>query len=312
MSPVIISAANQKGGVAKTTTITNLAFNMTLPIFDGKSRKVLVIDVDPQANCNDRLSLRPDIEKEVTINDTGIYGVLRNELKMNDKMPLHTQIVNTPYKNLDIVPGTGLMEEMKVEITSANYPNQYKVLKNAIKKSWVELEKYDYILIDNRPAIDIVTMNTFATSHYVLIPTTTSSDDLKGLGKTINSVNRIKDYEINNDLEILGVLITRIDSRTNKIKEFEEKFKDLFGLTFMTNINSYTAFANAENSRLPMFVYDPNSKGSAQYISFTAEVLSKTEDDFTIDNLQNAFDHLDSIADDSIREDSYLYDEGDV
>lgn len=309
MPPKIISIANQKGGVAKTTTVINLGFNMTLPIYDGKIRKILIIDVDPQANCNGRLSLHPEVEQRVTENDSGIYGVLRHELKRDNKMLLHTQIENTPYKNIDIVPGTSLMEEMELEISSANYPNQYNVLKNSIKKSWDHLQEYDYILIDNRPAINILTMNTLATSHYVLIPTTTSTDDLKGLGKTINAINTIVDYEINTDLQILGVLVTRIDSRTNTVKEFETNFKDLFNLTFITHINEYKAFKDAEEMQEPLFMYDPNSKGTIQLLSFTAEVLSKTEDNFNIENLKNAFDYLDNLPNELIREDSYLYKE---
>lgn len=310
--PVVISVANQKGGVGKTSVVANLAFNMTLPIFDGRSRKVLVIDTDPQANTHGRLSLDPAIGIEVARNSTGLYGVMETELRQNDCVYIHNEIVHTPYKNLDILPGSDKTEEIVGLLTIANYHNQFEVLKNCFKKSVNCLKQYDYILIDNRPAINLLVNNALAVSDYVVVPNTGTSDSIKGMIKTIKAVEFIKNYDINKDLKILGILLNQIDSRTTRANKYKNNY-DIKEKSFITTINYYDAFKKAEETELPMFVYSPKSKGSIQYLEFTAEVLSELEEDFSSDNLQTAFDYLDSLdVEEYIREDSYLLDDGEV
>ena len=246
----IISVANQKGGVGKTTTTVNLS-----TILAKKGKKVLLIDTDPQGNATSGLGITKELELSV-------YDVLVGETAIDETLQ------ETAIKNLTVCPSNISLAGAEVELVSMMSREQrLKTKLDAIK------EKYDYILIDCPPSLGLVTLNAFTASDSVLIPVQCEYFALEGLGQLLNTVNLVKKH-LNKNLEIEGALLTMYDARTNLsnqvVKEVKKYFEDK---VYKTVIPRNVRLSEAPSYGMPISIYDPRSKGAKAYEKFAKELL---------------------------------------
>ena len=201
----IISVANQKGGVGKTTTTVNLGACLA---YVGK--KVLLVDIDAQGNATSGVGIRkPDVDKD-------IYDVLVNET------PIVEAILPSSRENLDIVPATIQLAGAEIELTSMMArESRLKSALNEIK------DQYDYIFIDCPPSLGHLTINAFTASDSILIPVQCEYYALEGLSQLLNTVRLVQKH-FNPELEIEGVLLTMYDARTNLGAEVVEEVRRYF------------------------------------------------------------------------------------
>ncbi|MBQ3414172.1 MAG: ParA family protein [Clostridia bacterium] len=252
----IISVANQKGGVGKTTTTVNLC-----TILAKKGKKVLLIDADPQGNATSGLG----IEKEVELS---IYDVLVGETSMEEAT------VSTSIKNLDVCPSNISLAGAEVELVSMMSREQRLKEKLDIAKN-----RYDYILIDCPPSLGLITLNAFTASNSVLIPVQCEYFALEGLGQLLNTVNLVKKH-LNKEIEIEGALLTMYDIRTNLSNQVVKEVKKYFGdKVYKTVIPRNVRLSEAPSFGLPITIYDPRSKGAKSYIKFAKEFVKINEEE---------------------------------
>ena len=247
----IISIANQKGGVGKTTTSINLS-----TILAKKGRKVLMIDADPQGNASSGVGVgREDIELsiyDVLINDTEIPNVVKK----------------TNVKNLSLCPSNINLAGAEVELVSMMSREQ------RLKEKLDEVkEDYDFIIIDCPPSLGLITLNAFTASDSVLIPVQCEYYALEGLGQLLNTINLVKKH-LNKDIEIEGALLTMYDIRTNLSNQVVKEVKRYFNeKVYKTVIPRNVKLSEAPSYGMPISMYDPRSKGAKSYEKFVKEFL---------------------------------------
>ena len=246
----IISIANQKGGVGKTTTSINLAVS-----FAVSEVKTLLIDLDPQANASTGLSeLLNPVEKNV-------YDVILSG-KANES------ISSTSIKDLHVIKSTNELVGAEVELVSVE--DRERQLFLAIKPL---LEKYDYILIDCPPSLGLLTLNALTSSDSVLIPIQCEYYALEGLGQLLNTV-RLVQQQLNTNLEIEGVLLTMYDQRLNLSKQVADEVRSFFDdKVFETIIQRNVRLSEAPSFGKPALMYAANSMGAQNYLDLVAEIL---------------------------------------
>ena len=246
----IISVANQKGGVGKTTTTVNLS-----TILAKKGKKVLLIDTDPQGNATSGLGVSKDVELSV-------YDILIGDTEFDETLQ------ETAIKNLKVCPSNISLAGAEVQLVSMMSREQR--LKTKLDKI---KDQYDYILIDCPPSLGLVTLNEFTASDSVLIPVQCEYFALEGLGQLLNTVNLVKKH-LNKNLEIEGALLTMYDARTNLsnqvVKEVKKYFEDK---VYKTVIPRNVRLSEAPSYGMPITVYDPRSKGAKAYEKFAKELL---------------------------------------
>lgn len=246
----IISVANQKGGVGKTTTTVNLS-----TILAKKGKKVLLIDTDPQGNATSGLGVSKDVELSV-------YDILIGDTEFDETLQ------ETAIKNLKVCPSNISLAGAEVQLVSIMSREQR--LKTKLDKI---KDQYDYILIDCPPSLGLVTLNAFTASDSVLIPVQCEYFALEGLGQLLNTVNLVKKH-LNKNLEIEGALLTMYDARTNLsnqvVKEVKKYFEDK---VYKTVIPRNVRLSEAPSYGMPITVYDPRSKGAKAYEKFAKELL---------------------------------------
>ena len=246
----IISVANQKGGVGKTTTTVNLS-----TILAKKGKKVLLIDTDPQGNATSGLGVSKDVELSV-------YDILIGDTEFDETLQ------ETAIKNLKVCPSNISLAGAEVQLVSMMSREQR--LKTKLDKI---KDQYDYILIDCPPSLGLVTLNAFTASDSVLIPVQCDYFALEGLGQLLNTVNLVKKH-LNKNLEIEGALLTMYDARTNLsnqvVKEVKKYFEDK---VYKTVIPRNVRLSEAPSYGMPITVYDPRSKGAKAYEKFAKELL---------------------------------------
>ena len=252
----IISIANQKGGVGKTTTTVNLS-----TILAKKGKKVLLIDADPQGNATSGLG----VEKKVELS---IYDVLVNET------PIEETYQETVIKNLIVCPSNISLAGAEVELVSMMSREQRLKEKLDVIK-----EKFDYIFIDCPPSLGLITLNAFTASDSVLIPVQCEYYALEGLGQLLNTVNLVKKH-LNKEIKIEGALLTMYDIRTNLsnqvVKEVKKYFDDK---VYKTVIPRNVRLSEAPSYGMPITEYDAHYKGAKSYIKFAKEFLKINDEE---------------------------------
>ncbi|MDD2212384.1 MAG: AAA family ATPase [Clostridia bacterium] len=249
----IITIANQKGGVAKTTTAINLSACLA---FFGQ--RVLVVDADPQGNTTSGLGVN-ELES-----GRCIYDCLINEL------PLQNVIQATSLNTLFLVPATIQLAGAEVELVPA-VSREYK-LKRALMSV---KDEYDYIIIDCPPSLGLLTLNAMTAADGVLIPIQCEYYALEGLSLLMKTINLVKGH-LNPDLEIFGAVLTMFDARTNLSLEVVDEVKAFFkDKVFSTIISRNVKLGEAPSYGLPVILYDAKSKGAEQYMDLAKEVLER-------------------------------------
>ena len=251
----IISLANQKGGVGKTTTAINLAASLAV-----LEQKVLVIDADPQANATSGFGF------DVRNVQSSIYECIVDGIEP-EKVILKTEI-----ENLDIIPSH--IDLVGAEIEMLNLPNREKVLRNTIIRL---KENYDFILIDCSPSLGLITVNALTASDSVIIPVQCEYFALEGLGKLLNTVKIIQN-RLNTALEIEGFLLTMFDSRLNLSNQvFEEVKRHFQDMVFETVIQRNVKLSESPSYGKPVVLYDASSKGAINHMNLAREILQRNK-----------------------------------
>jgi chromosome partitioning protein len=249
----IISIANQKGGVGKTTTSVNLSAALA-----KMGKNVLLVDCDPQANATTGMGIdKPSLEYSLyqgLIGDAGIEDI----------------IFPTILPKLMMIPADTDLIGFEIEMVSAE--DREKKLKTFLEPV---KGKFDYIFIDCPPALGLLTLNAFTTSDSVLIPLQSEFYALEGLGQLLDTIKRVKS-SFNPGLKIKGILLTMFDKRTNLAQNvFEDAKKYFKDMVFKTKIPRNIKLGEAPSYGLPIILYDKLSQGSKSYITFARELLKR-------------------------------------
>lgn len=246
----IISVANQKGGVGKTTTTINLSTMLA-----KKGKKVLLIDADPQGNATSGVGAEKEVEYST-------YDILVSDVEMVQALE------KTIIKNLLVCPSNINLAGAEVELVSMMSREQ------RLKEKLEEIkDKFDYILIDCPPSLGLITLNAFTASDSVLIPVQCEYYALEGLRQLLNTVNLVKKH-LNKNLEVEGALLTMYDARTNLSNQVVKEVKKYFGdKVYKTVIPRNVRLSEAPSYGMPITEYDPRSKGAKTYEKFTKEFL---------------------------------------
>jgi chromosome partitioning protein len=247
----IISIANQKGGVGKTTTTINLS-----SLLAAAEKRTLLVDIDPQANSSSGLS--------VTNQTPSVYEVLVGMRTIQEV------IINTFMPFLDMLPSN--INLVGAEIEMVDIENRETLLRTALAEV---NDKYDYILIDCPPSLGLLTLNALTASNSVLIPVQCEYFALEGLGQLLNTINIVKKH-FNKDLAIEGVLLTMFDTRLRLSHQVADEVRKYFGdKVYSTVINRNVRISEAPSYGKPIILYDAISSGAQNYMALASELLEK-------------------------------------
>ena len=255
----VIAIANQKGGVGKTTTTSNLGIGLA-----KQGKKVLLIDADAQGSLTASLGIQEPDGLEITlatimaniINDEEIkpgYGILRHE------------------EGVEFMPEN--IELSGLETSLVNVMSRETVLRTYIEQ---QKDRYDYILIDCMPSLGMITINAFACADSILIPVQAAYLPVKGLEQLIKTIGKVK-RQINPKLEIEGILLTMVDNRTNYAKDISTLLIENYGSRvkiFKESIPMSVRAAEISAEGVSIYQHDPNGKVASAYQSLTEEVLA--------------------------------------
>ncbi len=251
----IIAISNQKGGVGKTTTAVNLGASLAVA-----ERRTLVIDCDPQGNTTSALGFPKDPARRT----------LYQSLILDE--PIERIAIRTQVEFLDLVPSDKNLAGAAVELVSAERREfRLKAVLQAIK------EKYEFILIDSPPALDLLTLNALAASDSVLVPIQCEYLALEGVSELLDTLMRLR-RTINPSLAIEGILLTMYDDRTTLSKQVAADLRSFFGSqVFESVIPRNVRLAEAPSHGKPVIFYDIHSKGAESYLQLAKEVIANAE-----------------------------------
>lgn len=247
---VIIAVTNQKGGVGKTTTAINVAYNIS-----KMGKTVLLVDFDPQGNATSGLGIdKRDLKR--TVIDV-----------LDDNINLMDCVIATKHKNLHLLPSMSELANAEVELAGAE--RKYTRLKQAIEKN-----SYDYVIIDCPPSLSLLTVNALIAAEYVLLPVQAEFYAMEGLGQLLETMKLVK--KVNPNLELLGVVVTMMNGRTTLSNQVHaEVLKHFPGKVFKTVIPRNVRLAEAPSHGLPVGAYDRWSKGARAYKTLAREVVQR-------------------------------------
>lgn len=297
-----ISVFNQKGGVGKTTSVVNLA--VALNYLD---KKVLVIDIDPQANTTTGLGLdkynidnslyelfyadegespeENEVEEENT-EESNDYEKKESNTEVEDEeiqealeeekttINIDDYITKT-QSGVDIIPSESALSGLEVELVELDALERTRQLKNII--DLIEDNKYDFVLIDCPPSLGLLSINALVASNSIIIPIQTEYYALEGVSELMNTYNMVK-RQLNEDLEIEGVLLSMFDKRAVLSYEVVEEVKSYFKTNvFKVMIPRNPRLAEAPSHGLSTIEYDSKSQGSVAYIALANEIINNQE-----------------------------------
>lgn len=252
----ILSIANQKGGVGKTTTAINLGTALA-----AVGKRVLLMDLDPQGNASTGLGIDPSKRKMT------MYDVLV------DQTPISEAIMRTDVPNLFLMPSSVDLSSADVELVS----DQRRVLR--LRGSLEELsefeDEFDYVLIDCPPSLNLLTLNALAASQSVIVPLQAEFFALEGLSQLMLTIREVR-QSLNATLKIEGIVLTMFDARNNLSLQVEQDVRDNLGdLVYQTIVPRNVRLSEAPSFGMPAILYDHKSRGSIAYQKLAAEFLRR-------------------------------------
>ncbi len=265
----VIAVANQKGGVGKTTTTGNLGIGLA-----KHGKKVLLIDADAQGSLTASLGYTEPDTLEVTL--ATIMGNLINDNAINGMEIKPTEGILHHEEGIDLIPSN--IELSGLEVSLVNVMSRETVLRSYIEMVW---EDYDYILIDCMPSLGMITINALACADSILIPVQAAYLPVKGLQQLIKTVGKVK-RQINPKLEIEGILLTMVDSRTNYAKDITSMLWEAYGSRvriFANVIPISVRAAEISAEGVSIYKHDPKGKVASAYYSLTEEVITSARQD---------------------------------
>lgn len=250
----VLTVANQKGGVGKTTTAINLATALA-----AVGKTVLIIDLDPQGNASTGLGVE---RKERTISTA---DVLRGDSTLDEA------VVKTAVPRLSVAPSTLDLLGLEMEISDAG-DRAYR-LRKAIENYNPEKKPFDYIMIDCPPSLNLLTINAMAAAHALLVPLQTEFFALEGLSQLLETMNQVK-ASVNPELYLHGIILTMYDARNNLASQVESDVREYMGdKVYETVIPRNVRLSEAPSYGKPAILYDLKCSGSQAYLRLASEVI---------------------------------------
>jgi chromosome partitioning protein len=251
----VFATTNQKGGVGKTTTAINLAASLA-----ANDLRVLVVDNDPQGNATSGLGVAKDAERQSTYN-----------LLLEEPVPTGLEI-STAFDGVFIIPADKNLAGANLDLVDLP-EREFRLRKGlaAIR------DKYDFVIIDCPPALDLLTLNALIAADAVVVPIQCEFFALEGISELMDTIDRIQG-SFNHALEIAGILLTMYDDRTNLTRQVAADLREFFkDEVFRTIIPRSVRLAEAPSFGKPILSYDPRSKGAESYIQLAKEILDREQ-----------------------------------
>ncbi len=254
----VISVANQKGGVGKTTTAINLAASLA-----AIEHPTLIVDMDPQSNTTSGLGIDAETVTQ------SIYEIMVGGVEASDA------IRETELPFLDLIPSH--INLVGAEIEMIDREKRERILQKALEGMH---EKYDFVIIDCPPSLGLLTINALTVSDSILIPVQCEYFALEGLGQLLNTIKIVRQH-LNPDLEIEGVLLTMYDTRTRLSDQVADEVRKYFDdRVFDTIIARNVRLAEAPSFGKPAVLYDSTSRGAKNYLALGKEIIKRNKDLF--------------------------------